>query len=415
MTDPFSESLDLLAGDDNTPFAEFSIDSDEEEELNKFINGDMEEDNPLGIFDFKIHDPPRGQHAVAEQKDRDDIVVNVEATSSEVTGVTTSANQSLANYTPVPVLVPAPLLAPVVDNNDFANGDSASPTSSGAENSMQKSNIGSDSSASVTVSTSTSVSTSVTVSAVALKKQSVAAMEDPLSLTWTNPIPDTTPMTNDHQSENGVHLPYPNISHTTAPMPTSTPMAPPSAMGVGGHMGEIYNAADLSSTASAGMASLVSKTQSLTSTFSSFASKFQDVVSSAATNANISVKPMNHKQKYGHNHNHNHTMKGMNASIQSNVPLSGNHAGYAHAHGHAQQSMHGINSGMGAMGVGNFSDGMHGNPATGILNAPNGNIMYGAQNLMNGNDNGNMNGINGGLMAAKIPSRAQDIDKVKRG
>jgi hypothetical protein len=45
--DLFGDSLDFLAGEDNQ-FSDFNIDSDEEKELDKFINGDL--DDPLGIL-----------------------------------------------------------------------------------------------------------------------------------------------------------------------------------------------------------------------------------------------------------------------------------------------------------------------------------------------------------------------------
>eukprot|EP00979_Chaetoceros_neogracilis_P018122 scaffold10552_cov276-Chaetoceros_neogracile.AAC.26 len=412
MTDPFRDSLDLLAGEDNTPFAEFSIDSDEEEELNRFINEDLEEDDPLGIFDRKKQDPPQGQVVGTEHNSIDGIVDGNEANDdSEATSVTTPDHQSLVDHDVPPVSVPLP--APRVNSNGIdnagGNGNSATatPSASASENSMEKSTSGSSSS-------STFASASPSASASALKKQTVTAMEDPLSSPWTNPVPAATNITNDSHIPNSATLPYPNITHTMTPMPTDIPPH----MGMGAN----YNTADLSSSASAGMASFVSKTQSITSTFSSFASKFQDssfaskfqdAVSSAAINASGNAKPMNQ----------NHSMSGMGASMQSNMPLNASRDGYApvHAHGHAhtqhqhqhqhqqqQQSMYGMNSGVGAMAIGNGGVGMHGNPATG--NAPNG-AVYGAQNGINGNGNGNMNR---GPMPAKISNRDQDLDKVKR-
>ena len=418
MADPFRDSLDLLAGDDNTPFAEFSIDSDEEEELNRFINEDLEEDDPLGIFDRKKQDPPQGQVVGTEHNSIDGIVDGNEANDdSEATSVTTPGHQSLVDHDVPSVSVPVSLPAPRVNSNGIdnvgGNGNSApaTPSASASENSMEKSTSGSSSS-----STFASASPSPSASASALKKQSVTAMEDPLSSPWTNPVPAATNLTNDSHIPNSATLPYPNISHTMTPMPTDIPPH----MGMGAN----YNTADLSSSASAGMASFVSKTQSITSTFSSFASKFQDssfaskfqdAVSSAAINASGNAKPMNQ----------NHSMSGMGASMQSNMPLNASRDGYApvHAHGHAhtqhqhqhqhqhqqqQQSMYGMNSGVGAMAIGNGGVGMHGNPATG--NAPNG-AVYGAQNGINGNGNGNMNR---GPMPAKISNRDQDLDKVKR-
>ena len=396
MADPFSESLDLLA-EGNTEFAEFSIDSfddEDEEELNKFINGDLDDDDPLGILGERKQEPlPQKPVAEAEEQKSMDASTGTSSTSFALVAEETQSAQATSNSNTAGGVTNQTMVVPAVHNNgaghtpvipSAAESGSGTTTSSSSSNSTNANNkLGSSSAVS------------------ALKKQVVAATEDPLSTTWTNPISSgsttaapTTANANVSTTHNGTHLPYPNASHTVNPsnnpnVPMASSTMGSSYMGTTGTgMGTHYNSADVA----ANLANFVTKTQSLTSSFSSFASKFQDAVSNAAIVSNTSAKPVMQSQS-------------------TNMSLSGSQSGYSQQ---SMNRMHGAGGGGGPIGVGNASVGMHGNHpvAAGFgNNTTNGatGAVYGAP--IAANSIGNANIANGGTGPV---TRVQDIDKAKR-
>jgi len=423
MADPFSESLDLLA-DGNTDFAEFSIDSfddEDEEELNKFINGDLDDDDPLGILGERKQEP-LPQKLVAEGEEQKSIdastgtgtgtgttstpfaLVADETQSAHATSTSNSTAGGVTNQT---------MDIPTAAHNNCAEYTPVTPSAAAESGSGVSTTTSSSNSSSSSSSTNTNNKLGSSSAVSALKKQAVAATEDPLSTTWTNPMSSGSTTTaptianaNVSTAHNGTHLPYPNASHTVNPSNNPTVPMGSSTMGssymgtTGTGMGAQYNTADA-------VANLVSKTQSLTSTFSSFASKFQDAVSNAAIVANTSVNPIHPSGAGGVNVN-------VNASMQStNTTLSRNQSGYSQQ---SMNRMHGAGGGGGGpIGVGNASVGMHGNHAVaaGIgnntTNGGTGAVYYGAPFSAKSVSNANI--ANGGTGPA---TRVQDIDKTKR-
>lgn len=401
MADPFSESLDLLA-EGNTEFAEFSIDSfddEDEEELNKFINGDLDDDDPLGILGERKQEPlPQKSVAEAEeQKSMDASSTGTSISFALVAEETQTSAQATSNSNTAGGVTNQTMVIPTAHNN---GAEYAPVIPSAAESGSGTTTSSSSSSNSTNANNKLGSSSAVS----ALKKQVVAATEDPLSTTWTNPISSgrtTTANTtananvNVSSTHNGTHLPYPNVSHTVNPSNNHTVPMASSTMGssymgtTGTGMGTHYNTSDVA----ANLANLVSKTHSLTSSFSSFASKFQDAVSNAAIVTNNSVKPVMQ-------------------STSTYMSLSGSQPGYSQQ---SMNRMHGAGGGgPTGMGVGNVSVGMHGNHpvATGFgNNSTNGatGAVYGAPIAANGVGNANI--ANGGTGPA---TRVQDIDKAKR-
>lgn len=270
--DLFGDSLDFLAGEDNQ-FADFNIDSDEEKELDKFINGDL--DDPLGIL---------GETEKTEEKKTADEKKEVQNVSNDqsYTATRMSSGSILEQMTEG---VTDSMENIAVTSTSSSSSESAS-TSNDSEQLEEK---GGNSQGSSTHGGNSN----------ALKKQVVT--EDPLSAAFsidsTHGVTTTVntntqtggdfannaySASNSGASTPSQNLPYPNASHTVTPssLPTSAPSS-------GNYIPSVSSMqSDIASSASTGMANFMSKTQSLTSTFSSLASKVQDAVQNAAHNVN---------------------------------------------------------------------------------------------------------------------------------
>lgn len=269
--DLFGDSLDFLAGEDNQ-FADFNIDSDEEKELDKFINGDL--DDPLGIL---------GETEKTEEKKTAD-------ETKEVQNVVNDQSYAATRMSSGSIL--EQMTEGVTDSMEniavTSTSSSSSVSASTSNDSEQLEDKGANSQGSSTHGGNSN----------ALKKQVVT--EDPLSAAFSidsthgvttvntnaktgeNFVNNTYSASNSGASTHPQNLPYPQASHTVTPS-----SLPTSAASSGNYVPSVSSMqSDIASSASTGMANFMSKTQSLTSTFSSFASKVQDVVQHAAHNVN---------------------------------------------------------------------------------------------------------------------------------
>mmetsp|Transcript_4348 Transcript_4348/g.8352 ORF Transcript_4348/g.8352 Transcript_4348/m.8352 type:complete len:1261 (+) Transcript_4348:270-4052(+) len=343
-------AMNLLSSkDDNAAFVEFSIDSDDQEDdeegLKKFTLEDYDDDDPLGIMVNKLTEKiqetldhndddeeeddegnNQGNDAYKESNldvnDGADVVLNSKTPYRGINDTTRTNNnnynddgeigsnrnteQGKDGFTRVPSQSDFRMDSIPLENESdeqipfngtsFFNGSTV-PDSKGS------------------AASTTGVSKSDTSSA--LRKMTVATKEDPLSspVAWTPPVSEPNNIAHNHVSNanntanvtyqhgemtdnvsNMSQPPHPSFLHGTSPHPRSNdafvpPMAAATATSMPLFPGNVPNYpsvdSNYNSTKASGMASFVSKTHSLSSTLSSFASKFQDVVSNAANSAAI--------------------------------------------------------------------------------------------------------------------------------
>jgi len=240
MADAFDDSLDSL-------FADFAIDSDDELDDMDLMNTD-----PLSLQNSAVVDPS-DDHAREREREREH--EHEHGNDGNSTHIIGNAHQS--------------------DNTSSAN--TAEPSSPFSTARTVNANTNTTNNATTTTPTNGGIHISS-----ALKKKNVSAIEDPLSRAWSNTNANAS---NANATAVPLPLPYPSAGHTshTTHLPTvananvNTASAfPPSA-------------AYPSQTASQNDFANIG--HSFSSTFSSFASKFQDVVASAAKVAHTPTPP----------------------------------------------------------------------------------------------------------------------------